>query len=49
MNDLLGCAKDALREGKHRHIGSEYLWSKHLATVSRLDNQLSEYQMKEVG
>ncbi|BFY99953.1 hypothetical protein BsWGS_02993 [Bradybaena similaris] len=47
MNDLLGCAKDALREGKHRHIGSEYLWSKHLAIVSRLDDQLSEYQMKE--
>lgn len=49
MKDLLGCAKDALHEGKHHHIGSECLWSKHLATVTRLEKQLSEYQMKEVS
>ncbi|KAH9499942.1 F-box only protein 25 [Bulinus truncatus] len=47
MKDLLGCASDALRDGEHFHIGSQCLWSKHLDTVNKLTNKLSEYQMKE--
>ncbi|XP_059155272.1 F-box only protein 32-like [Physella acuta] len=47
MKDLLECAYDALQDGKHHHIGSQCLWSKHMETVNRLANKLSEYQMKE--
>lgn len=47
MKDLLECARDALHEGKHFHIGSQCLWSKHMETVNRLTSKLAEYQMKE--
>ncbi|XP_005092139.2 F-box only protein 32 [Aplysia californica] len=47
MKDLLDCAHDALKEGKHYHIGSQCLWSKHNETVDRLKDKLAEYQLKE--
>jgi hypothetical protein len=46
---LLSLAEKALNEGHHNHIGSSNLWARHNASVCKLNNKLSEYQLKEVS
>ena len=47
--ELLLMAKKALDSGQNFHIGSRCLWARHNATVCRLTNQLSAYQLKQVS
>ena len=46
---LLTMAKKALDSGQNFHIGSRCLWARHNATVCRLTNQVSAYQLKQVS
>lgn len=48
MKALLNCAVNTLTDGQYSHIGSECLWNKHRATVSKTVAKLEKYQLKQV-
>lgn len=47
MKALLNCAVNTLTDGQYSHIGSECLWNKHRATVSKTVAKLEKYQLKQ--
>ena len=49
MQRLLKDVDVALTEGMYHHVGSAALWSKHTATVERMQNNLNSIHIKEVG
>lgn len=47
MKSLLNCAVNTLTDGQYSHIGSECLWNKHQAAVSRMISKLDKYKLKQ--